>query len=155
MAWKGRKPNPVDFAPLKITLNKTDLQVKNFPLFQVLSELIDKSQQSKDQINNIINTFIGDVTITDDVDLSAILAALSKLDNIINFATFWTQNDEAVNLPSSRQVIAGTGITLDYSVPNQVTISSSGSGAGLVPMTTGAYPGAIMFIGQRVMMVYP
>ena len=156
MAWKGRNniDRPPDFTELLVSLLNSKLQQQNFPLYQTIEGLIKKSQQNKTQVNQILQSFFGNITITDDVDLAAILAAISNINDILNFATFWTENDESVRLPASRQAIAGIGITLDYSVANQVTISATATGTGLVPMTTGAYPGAIMFIGQRVMMVY-
>lgn len=40
------------------------------------------------------------------------------------FATYLTADDETVGLPNSLQLLAGTNITFDDSVPNQRTISA-------------------------------
>lgn len=43
------------------------------------------------------------------------------------FATYLTADDETVGLPNSLQVLAGTNITFDDSVPNQRTINATAS----------------------------
>lgn len=139
MAFKGRKPTDVDFTNLNVSLVNSKLQQSNFPLYQTIKGLIDNSQQSRKQITDLLNSFFGDIIINDDTDLSAILAALLQILDTLKFSTFWTENDETVRLPESNQVIAGTGITLDYSVAGRVTISATGgSGSGYyAPLTDG------------------
>lgn len=39
--------------------------------------------------------------------------------------TFWTKDDEHAKLAAARQVVAGTNITLDYSVAHQVTVNAA------------------------------
>jgi hypothetical protein len=45
-------------------------------------------------------------------------------------ATFLTATDESGTLPNSRQLLAGTNVTFDDSVPNERTINASGGGSG-------------------------
>ena len=157
MAWKGRLNinRPPDFSELLVSLLNSKLQQQNFPLYQTIEGLIKKSQQNKDQVNTILQSFFGDIVINDNIDLSAILDALANLNNIINFATFWTENDETTNLPSSRQVIAGPGIVLDYSVTGQVTIEASAGSGGFIPMVNGNEPPELMSNGAGDLLLIP
>lgn len=140
MAFKNSQPRPqTDFSDLVATLNKANIQTQNPTLYQTIWQLITKSQQNKDQIFTILEQFFGDIIINDDVDLSAILNLINNLNNIINFATFLTAENESIRLPSSRRLIAGTGITFDDTIPNERTISAVG-GSGSVyyaPLTDG------------------
>lgn len=45
-------------------------------------------------------------------------------------ATYLTEDDETADLPNSRQLLAGTNISIDVSTPGEMTISASG-GSGL------------------------
>jgi hypothetical protein len=48
--------------------------------------------------------------------------------------TFLTEADETADFPGSRQLIAGTGITIDVSTPGELTLNSTGgSGGGVGP----------------------
>lgn len=126
MAWKGRAKKPVDFAQLKPILVSAKLQTENYDLYLFLDQLLDKVAQSRDQITTQVEQFTGDINVNNETNLAAILAILAQINQIIQFATFWTQNDESVNLPSSTRVIAGVGITLDYTIANQVTVAATG-----------------------------
>jgi predicted glycosyltransferase len=157
MAWKGKKrpgiwkktaDPPVDFLDLLPILVNAKLQSENFPLYQVLDQLIRKSNQSKDQINSTINSFFGKLTVNDDTNLQALLTAISNVNNILQDASFWTELDESLNLLSSRRVVAGTGITLDYTVPNEVIINSTGGSGGYIPLATGTEPLTFMSDGN-------
>lgn len=53
----------------------------------------------------------------------------------ISTATYITETDETADLPNSRQIIAGTDITLDVSVPGEITINSTASGSGITELT--------------------
>jgi len=55
------------------------------------------------------------------------------------FASYITKNDDTAQLPNSIQLLAGSGITLDYSIPNKLTISSTGGGGSYydAPLTDG------------------
>lgn len=130
MAWKGREDVETDYSQLQASLNTSGYQKKNPAVFQVISQLIQFLQRNKgiiqkklEEINNSIN--IAGVNI-------------NNINNLLKFATFWTRNDETVNLPASFRVIAGPGINLDYSIPNQVTITSTSNSDGYwTPLTDG------------------
>jgi hypothetical protein len=131
MAWKGRKEEPVNFNQLISTLVSSGIHATNNALFQTINQLILYCQKNKNlTITNIeeINTNIKDLS---DITIIA--------QQNIKDATFWTENDETASFASSIQVIAGTGITLDYTVANQVTVSSTGGGSTgyWAPLTDG------------------
>lgn len=145
MAWKGRGLPTLDFSVIISTLNNSTLQKTSPSTYQVLFQLLSKIQTQRDQLiikfkevadnifdigNTIINTVAG-----------------------LKDATFWTRNDETLFLPSSLQVIAGVGITLDYTVPNKVTVSVSG-GSGTLFMVIGE-PVNIMSDGTGNPIVLP
>src|SRR5574338_105588 len=124
MAWKGRDKSDlvkIDFNRLISSLNTSGLQQKQNAVYQVLFQIITSLQTQKDRIV---------IKFQEVADL--ILDIGDTIINTVNGlkdATFWTKEDETFFLPSSFQVIAGAGITLDYTVANKVTISSSGGGA--------------------------
>lgn len=136
MAFKPPKKQP-QFADLKGILAQTK-DTEN-PLYQTVQVLIERLTQ----LQLIINESLKD--------------KLDEPDAALRFATkfgsFLTKNDDTAQLPNSNQLLAGTGITLDYSVANKLTISSSASG-GYAPMSTGAEPLEIMSDGAgSVLMV--
>ena len=52
-------------------------------------------------------------------------------------ATYVTSDNETGDLPNSRQLLAGTNVTIDSSTPGELTINASGgSGGGLLPGDT-------------------
>lgn len=134
MAWKGRDPDvQADFNQLIQILNNSRIQVENNALYQVIRNMIVNAQKNKNitvsEIRNIISELIS---------ISTNITVLNNGISAIKDVSFWTENDETAILPNSNQVIAGTGITLDYTVPGQVTISSSASGGGYwTPVTDG------------------
>ena len=102
-------------------LNTSGLQTKDNPLYQVIKQLIDALKTVEEQLA---------------IDIAGTVTDLSGLKN----RTYWTELDETANLPASRQVLAGSGITLNYTTPNQVTISSTsgpGSDGYWTPLTDG------------------
>ena len=126
MAFRKPKQQP-EFADLKGILAQTK-QAEN-PLYQTLQVLIERLTQFKivtleqvADINNSVNNAQTTLNIVADKK-----------------ATYITEIDESLKLPNSRRIIAGTGITLDYSVPNQLTISSTGSSGNYydAPLTDG------------------
>jgi hypothetical protein len=159
MAFKGRGIPEVDFADLLVTLLKSKARSADYPLFQTIEQLIKKSQQSRAQINSILNSFIGNIRITDDTDLSAILTLIANINNILTNATFWTENDESLLLAASRMAVAGVGMSFDYSVPNIVTLNAT-TGAGSVyytPLTDGNVDETdlIFSLGSCIMVAVP
>lgn len=144
MAWKGREEGPVEFNELLTSLNNSKIQQSNNALWQTIYQLILKSQQQRIKITKVIDSINNSISTIGDTILN--------ITNFLQNATFWTRNDETVNLPSSIQVIAGTGITLDYTVANQVTISTSGSGA-VLPMVNGDEPPQLLSDGAGNLIV--
>lgn len=68
-------------------------------------------------------------------------------------ATYLTWTDESARLPNSRNLVAGSGIAFDDTVPNVRTISSTG-GKGMVIMPTGeTAPNGLMYIGNSPMYI--
>ena len=140
MAFRKPHKQP-EFADLKGILAQTK-QTEN-PLYQTVQVLIERLTQFRAisieevaDVNNSINN-IGDTIL--------IIAADKHL-------SFITALDESLKLPNSNQLLAGEGIDLDYSVPNQLTISATAS--GYAPMSTGAEPLEIMSNGAgQVLMV--
>lgn len=109
----------MDLKRLKAQLLTSGLQQTNNALFQVINQLIDALTDS-------LGTGSGGI-IT--VDLTA-----------VKNKTYLTELNETAFLPSSRQILAGFGITLDNSVAGKLTISvnSSISGVGYwSPLTDG------------------
>ena len=118
MAFKPGSEQP-DFSRLQISLLNAQLQVKYPALYQTISELINKTNSAR-------NLLVRDVD-----EANAIIA-------LILVATYITENDETILLPNSRQILAGTGITLDYSIAGKLTVSTSSETNGYwTPLTDG------------------
>jgi hypothetical protein len=94
------------FADLKGILAQTKKTEE--PLYQTVQLIIERLDQLKD--------------ITDE-KLAAIESG-TPLNFATKFATYHTKLDETAALPNSVQLLAGTGILFDDSVPNKRTISS-------------------------------
>lgn len=110
-----------DLDRLLSILNQSGIQNTNNPLYQVIAQLLKAVRAFQDTILTTTGGTSGDVTA-------------------LKGRTYWTQLDESSVLPASRMVVAGTGISLDYSVANQVTVSTSGSPLGegyWAPLTDG------------------
>lgn len=123
MAFKPKGTENANFTRLQSILVQTKQQTENNPLYQVIKGLIDVCRQEqisvKDSIGNVVD------------DVNAVIGPGGDLAN----ATFITVNDETGNFPNSRQLVAGTGITIDTSVAGQITISAS---SGIwAPLTDG------------------
>lgn len=114
MAFKPKGITDANFDRLNSILVQTQQQTKNHPLYQVIKGLIDACRQEQVAVKSSIGS------IQDDV------AAVIGPGGDITGATFITVNDESSSLPNSRQLIAGTGITIDISVGGQITISATG-----------------------------
>lgn len=118
MAYRPPKKQP-QFADLKGILAQT--KDKTEPsLYQTVAQIIDRLTQFQS------------VTLEEIADINN---SISSSETIINItankkATYHTKDDETLNLPNSWQLLAGTGITFDDTVPNKRTISSTGGGGG-------------------------
>lgn len=157
MAWKGRRKDDVDFKNLLSTLNTTKLQSTDPMLYQTIKQLIDKSQQSRQQVSQILNTFIGDVNVEDSADLQAILNAISTINAFLQDGSFLTYLDESNSLPTSRQLIAGTNVAFDDTVAFQRIINvTGGSGDSYIPLSLGIEPLQFMSdgLGQPILIPF-
>lgn len=93
----------IDFARLLAHLNDTQLVKKDISLFSLLKELIGKTDQLQ----------------------SATSVSLSSVTNPLTVADFITKTNQLAQLPSSWYLVAGTGIVLDSSTPNQIVINGT------------------------------
>lgn len=97
---------------LTILLNNTGLQQKDQKLYQFLKRLMDGAAQLENQSS------------------IAISEGITPLAN----ADFLTKTNQLASLPLSWYLVAGSGITLDDSIPNQLVINaSSGTGFSMAP----------------------
>lgn len=105
-------------------LQNTGLAIKDNSLYQVINQIIAALGKLNSGVNNVTN-----VVQTGGAGASPSLSYI-------------TINNESVGLPNSRQIVAGTNITLDITTPGQITINSSGGGSGIdhVIMSDGVTP---------------
>lgn len=92
------------------------------------------------------------VTLQDIADINASIndvnTAITVIEGILKLRTFITVDDETLYLPNSYQILPGTNITFDTTIPNEITINSTGGAVGdNVPLATGAEPLEIMSDG--------
>ena len=145
MAFKGRGLADVDFNSLLVSLNNSKLQTQNPALYQTIDLLIRKLRQQQLNINQTFRSVIGDVEVLDlPFDIVSIIEIINQLIN----ATYLTAENESSILSFSRQLLAGTGITFDDTIPNERTISSTGGAGSFIPMVNGAQPPELMNNGD-------
>lgn len=103
---------PHEFADLKgILAQSKDTDSATYQTLQVLIERLDSFRTIiQDQVQTVTNNVLKNVA--------------SK------FATYHTKEDETAVLPNSWQLLAGTGIIFDDSIPNKRTINSTGGSGG-------------------------
>lgn len=137
MAFRPKKKQP-NFATLKSTLAQTK-KTEN-PLYQTIQILIERLMQ-----------FQG-ITVEDLGDINAsINNVLSIVNNLADKTrTYLTTGDETLNLPNSVQLLAGTNVTFNDTVPNKRTINVSVPSSVIdhVPMTLGGEPLEFMSDGD-------
>jgi len=139
MAFQKPKKQP-QFADLigilAQTKGKTEPQ-----LYQTVQEIINRLTQFQAvtlnevaDINNSVNNSQSSIAIIAD-----------------KYASYLTALPEEVRLPNSNQLLAGIGITIDYSTPNRALISTDGDGlAGKyydAPLTDGLVPNTELIFG--------
>lgn len=115
MAFIKDPENP-KFTDLKRTLSQS--KVTDNALYQtidVLLEWLDRLEAQKGDLIQKIDNSVNNIT-----------QIINYLMN--NTATFVTGDDETAALPNSLQVLPGTNITFDKSIPNKLTINSSAGG---------------------------
>ena len=118
-------PKQPEFASLKGSLAQT--RQTEHPLYQTIQLLIERLMQMQ-----VI--FVNDIA---DINAS-INDILSIVNNVADKKrTYVTVDDETLKLPNSFQILAGTGITLDTSVANKITISASSGAYYDSPLTDG------------------
>lgn len=91
---------------LKSQLAVSKVKHEDFPLFQVVVQLIDAIRQ---------------LQLATGEEIESISGGISSLSNL----RLLTHTSESVALPNSRQLIAGTNITFDDTVINQRTVNVS------------------------------
>lgn len=116
MAFRPPKKQP-KFADLKGILAQTK-QAEN-PLYQTIAVLIDRLTQ----FQGVTLQEIADINNSVSNSLAILSIAADKK------ATYHTKLDETLKLPNSVQLLAGTGITFDDTIPNKRTIKSTGGGS--------------------------
>lgn len=114
MAFRPPKKQP-RFADLNGILAQSRKEVDH-ALYQTIQIMIERLTQFQQ------------VTLEQIADINN---SINESEAILNIAadktaTYLTTADETLKLPNSVQLLAGTGITFDDSVPNERTISSSG-----------------------------
>ena len=112
MAFRPKKKQP-EFASLKTTLAQIKTSTDT-ALYQTLQILIERLMQ-----------FQG-LTLQDIADINDSINNILSIINIVadKNRTYITFDDETLNLPNSYQLLPGTNITFDVSVPNQLTINA-------------------------------
>ena len=108
-----------DLNRLQAQLLVSGLQVKDPPLYQVITQLIANAIRLQEITDELI---AGNTT-----DITALLNA-----------TFLTHTDESALLIASRNLLAGTGVSFDDTVPNERTINVTTSEEGVwTPLSDG------------------
>lgn len=137
MAWKGKRKVPGRFADLLDPLMREGLQQKQPVLFQVLSEIIKRSNEVNQDSTIQLADIIGRLTLIDNsiVSIDGILSLLTDLGIVTSEPIIGVDLD---NFPNFRELLPGTGITFDDTVDNERTINASATGGGYwTPLTDG------------------
>lgn len=119
------KPPPAqpDFEKLRPIISSSKIAIKDNALHQILTGLLDQLKKFQK------------ITVDNIADLNEIIEAIDlTLNNLIEElqnASFLTVDDETLQFPDSVQLLPGTGIAFDDSVPNERTISATASGSEL------------------------
>lgn len=136
MAFKpNRQPGPPDLDKLKSSLAETQLQTKNNALWQVVKGLIDGVQQGATYNKTEFNKLVEQINSINN-SINIIIGTLIQNSNFI------TWSDETLNLPNSRNLLAGSNVSFDDAVAGERTINvtSGGSLTDYVVASDGALP---------------
>jgi len=151
MAWKGQQSEPIDYISLLSVLINSKIQQTNPPLYQVISELLRRLNDNKKAVDTAIEEL--------EVQTTTIGDTIINISGITGDATFITVNDETISLPNSVQLLAGTGINFDDSVPNKRTIiatgGTGGGSGGVLPMVNGEEPPQLLSNGVGDLVIIP
>lgn len=106
---------------------------KKQPQFADLKGILAQSKNQLDQATyQTIQEIIERLSQFQNVTLEEVAGKLSEAQAVLKFATkhatYLTTEDETSSLPNSVQLVAGTGVSFDDSVPNIRTINSTGGG---------------------------
>jgi len=117
MAFKpGRDTGDnVDIDQLRGILNQTGTSTKNNPLYQFCNSLLNT-------IHNLQTGIQSQITKITDGGGGTPVTPVTPGNTTADYLTW---SDESTDLPNSRNLIAGTGITFDDSVANERTIISN------------------------------
>lgn len=124
MAWKGKDKVPGKFSDLLAPLNNAKIQQSNNPLYQVLSQIIKRSNDNIQNVDTTIQTLLGDIN---NIDLS-IVSINGKIVLLSGLSLLTAEPITGVlldNFPNARELLAGTGITFDDTVANERTINAT------------------------------
>lgn len=123
---------------LKSQLQTSGLQHKDLPLFQVIIGLIDALRTLAIQLTGLPSAPVAGGSIG---------SLLTR--------TYLTTDDETATLPNSVQLLAGSNINFDDTIPNQRTISATSMGSEWSVLTNGdlVYP-ELIFAGGDVIMLH-
>jgi hypothetical protein len=119
------RPKPVqpDFEKLRTIINTSPSVVKDNPMWQILTGLLDQLKKFQK------------ITVDDIADINNVIEGINNLiiniNNSLQDATFLTTGDESADFPNSVQLLAGLGIAFDDTVAGQRTISATASGSEL------------------------
>jgi len=151
MAWKGQQSEPIDYISLLSVLINSKIQQTNPPLYQVISELLRRLNDNKKAVDTAIEEL--------EVQTTTIGDTIINISGITGDASFITVNDETISLPNSVQLLAGTGINFDDSVPNKRTIiatgGTGGGSGGVLPMVNGEEPPQLLSNGVGDLVIIP
>ena len=145
MAWKGKDKTPGKFSDLLKPLMNANIQQSNNPLFQVLSQIIQRSNDEGVTVNQTIRETVGAISSIGDT----VIIIRGNIDNFGTRAFLLAEPvpvDPSINtlvLPNARELLAGTGVTFDDTVPNERTIDVT-AGTGDVVGPSGATDGDIV-----------
>lgn len=124
-----------DLSRLKSNLANGKVRETDFPTYQVINALIDQITKLQKALDARIVIIAGESS------------GVKNLDYI-------THTNEGVDLPNSRQLIAGTEVTFDVSIPGQLIINVSASGSSWDVLTDGdLIEPELIFAGGEVIMV--
>lgn len=128
---------------LKSQLASSKVKEEDFPLFQVVSQLIDTIKQLQEAT-------IGTITTVVTGGLTAVLNAIALIKN----SDLVSHTDESVEFPNSRMLVAGANIVFDISTPNQLSIISASPDRVWSILTNGNSDNPeIIFAGSEVVMI--
>lgn len=143
----------VDFTRILSTLNNAQIQTKQPAIYQAIKDIITSAKQNQTNVNKTfgtLNTALGNTFTWGTAADKANYKPKVTIGNLVFFyetdtgrlylfqnnswepigapidATYLTSTDESARLPNSRQLLAGSGITFDDSIPNERTVSANG-----------------------------